>query len=688
MRKLLFIIPLPFASCALQTQEDEVQKLKNSIINQLIVGDSNDKIVGELANRYFPDGENIDQSLRELVAHELPSAAQTKELMSTITAEGMWPDIDYASQSRSSWDPLRHMQKMMVLARAYKSELSEYHNNPEVLQAALNALEFWCNSGIECPNWWYNEIGSPKILAPILVLLENEIPEELMAKAITVIDRAVISGTGQNKVWFAGIVLMKSLLLNDMELLEASSQAIREELVMAPHGIEGIQSDYSFHQHGSQLQFGNYGLAFAASISYWMRILNSTSYDFTQSQKEDMRGYMLNGITPTVWRGAMDVSSCGRQLFINSMYGKGASLLISCLNMMEIDQKERERYEDYISRNFVAPYTNNLLGNIQYDISKYTVHRAQEFMFSIRMCSTSIIGGETTNNENLKGYHMADGATMIYVDGDEYHDIFAIWDSKYIPGTTVALNDKPLKTFKDYTYYNCSDFVGGASDGMFGVSAMELRRDGVSADKSWFFFDDVIICLGSNISTEEDNALVTTLNQNLFKGSTTYLDANGKISSNSQSGEYVKTTKVLSDKIGYESLDGQPIEFRVKEQAGSWNDVAHFYPTDQVQGDVFMARIVHNAPNGGSYAYAVTPSVASENFYNRQPIAQNYTIIQNNSTATIVESKKDRVIMAVFWQQCSNQPAVFASYESIEPSVAIARQDDSGEYKVEFTKLK
>lgn len=291
MKKLLFILPLLFFSCALETQ-DEVQKLKNSIIDQLIIGDSNDEIVGELANRYFPDGENIDQSLRELVAHQLPSTKLVTETISTITPGGTWPDIDYASLSRSSWDPLRHMQKMMILARAYKSELSEYHNDPEVLQAALNALEFWCNSGIECPNWWYNEIGSPKIIAPILILLENEIPEELMAKAIAVIDRAVISGTGQNKVWFAGIVLMKSLLLNDLDLLAASSQAIREELVVAPNGVEGIQSDASFHQHGSQLQFGNYGLSFAASISYWMRILNSTSYDFTRSKGRHEKLYV------------------------------------------------------------------------------------------------------------------------------------------------------------------------------------------------------------------------------------------------------------------------------------------------------------------------------------------------------------------------------------------------------------
>ncbi len=686
MKRFLLIVLL--LSSIVAVQADEVKKLKNSIIDQLIVGDNNDKIVGELANKYFPNGENIDQCLRELVAHELPRTKQIEDLLSTITTNGTWPDIEYTSESRSNWDPLRHMQNMMVLARAYKSKSSEYYNDNSVLEAALKALEFWCNAGIQCPNWWYNEIGSPKIIAPLLILLEDEISESLMIKAIEVIDLAKISGTGQNKVWFSGIVFMKALLLNDKELLEASSQAIREELVMAQDGAEGIQSDYSFHQHGSQLQFGNYGLAFAASISYWMRIFNSTSYDFTESQKTDMRNYMLNGITTTVWHGAMDVSCCGRQLFVNSMYGKGASLLISCLNMMYIDKEHRQEYEDYISRNFVAPYANNLTGNIHYDISKYTIHRAADFFFSVKMCSTTIIGGETTNNENLKGYHMSDGATMIYVDGDEYHDIFPIWDSRYIPGTTVALNDKPLKGFSDYSYYNSSDFVGGDSDGMYGVTAMEYRRDGVSADKSWFFFDDVVLCLGCNIASEEDDSLVTTLNQANFKGSANYLTATNEVCDVVNGADYIKATKLLSDNVGYESLDGQEIELRVKEQVGTWNDVAHFYSIEEVKGDVFMARIVHNSSKGGSYAYAVTPKVESSDFYSRNPLTNNYKVIQNDSQATIVESKKDNIIMAVFWQECSNPKGFFSNHEKIEPSVAIAKLDPNGECKIQFTPLK
>ena len=46
-------------------------------------------------------------------------------------------------------------------------------------------------------------------------------------------------------------------------------------------------------------------------------------------------------------------------------------------------------------------------------------------------------------------------------------------------------------------------FVGGVSDGEYGVSAMNLSHISLplSAQKSWFFFDDEVVCLGSGIES-------------------------------------------------------------------------------------------------------------------------------------------------------------------------------------------
>ena len=61
--------------------------------------------------------------------------------------------------------------------------------------------------------------------------------------------------------------------------------------------------------------------------------------------------------------------------------------------------------------------------------------------------------------------------------------------------------------------------MGGASDGSVGVACMVLVRphEPLRAFKTWFFFDDVIVALGSGISLPEDLAddhdVITTLTQ-------------------------------------------------------------------------------------------------------------------------------------------------------------------------------
>ena len=51
------------------------------------------------------------------------------------------------------------------------------------------------------------------------------------------------------------------------------------------------------------------------------------------------------------------------------------------------------------------------------------------------------------------------------------------------------------------------------SDGNYGLAAFDLVRDGLTARKSWFFFDDEYACLGAGITCGSDNLVATTINQ-------------------------------------------------------------------------------------------------------------------------------------------------------------------------------
>ena len=118
--------------------------------------------------------------------------------------------------------------------------------------------------------------------------------------------------TGQNKVWCAGIGIMKGVLYEDADLLSQAVGDVWSELRVSTG--EGIQPDWSFHQHGPQQQFGNYGNSFGKDLVQWASVLRGTSYALKGDALEILRGYFLEGPSWILWRGRMDVSGLGRQL--------------------------------------------------------------------------------------------------------------------------------------------------------------------------------------------------------------------------------------------------------------------------------------------------------------------------------------------------------------------------------------
>lgn len=72
-------------------------------------------------------------------------------------------------------------------------------------------------------------------------------------------------------------------------------------------------------------------------------------------------------------------------------------------------------------------------------------------MASVKMASDRVVGVEMMNGDNMKGFYMADGATYIYQDGDEYLDIFPLWDWRKLPGVTAFQSDDPMPITKNVT---------------------------------------------------------------------------------------------------------------------------------------------------------------------------------------------------------------------------------------------
>jgi chondroitin AC lyase len=224
-------------------------------------------------------------------------------------------------------------------------------------------------------------------------------------------------------------------------------------------------------------------------------------------------------------------------------------------------------------------------------------------MFSDRLWNT-----EEINAEGRKSHHLADGAMMLYLTGDEYRDIFPVWDWSKIPGTTAEQGELNTILPKGAHEKGKTDFVGGVSDGTYGLCAMDLERGALAAKKAWFFFDDVIVCLGAGITCTSDNPVVTTINQCHAKG---------------------------SDAVQYA---GARIQSATKPQTGRWSDFGS--GSDQpVTLDVFTAWIEHGVrPQDATYEYRVMPGRKS----------QEIETLANEPNLQAVRCNDLGIIMAVF----------------------------------------
>lgn len=554
----------------------------------------------------FKNTENYPEVIKQLHSNVLNNILnsdgdleEVNILLDEMKDDGSWADIDYLSKERGAWSPRNHLAKLLAITRVYQTKGNTIYQNKGVSKKIHLSLNYWLDNDFQCPNWWYPVIGVPMVLNPIMILMEAELSEEQLKKSLIILNRCEIGKTGQNKVWQSGNVLLTSLLTRNIEMVERASASIREELVVSLN--EGIQPDWSYHQHGPQLQFGNYGLSYVGDMIKWISILRNTTYSFDENKVAILRNYLLEGQQWVIWKDQMNISSCGRQLFIDSQESKAKKLSNSIKDMEVLDPDFSGQYvkaNDYLS----------LSGNKHFWRSDYHIQRNPNYYFSVKMCSERVIGAESCNSENIQGYYMGDGAAFLYQSGQEFTNIFPFWDWKKIPGTTIHQDDEPLPVLTCSGYRIESDFVGGVSDGEKGIAVMKYVRNGLTANKSWFLIDNKIVCLGSGVSSSEGFPVTTSIDQSYLKGEV-LINSNNQAKPSGKREELQDPAWVLHNDTGYLFPKGGKLVLEANNVEGSWNRVAKRYPDDRINADIFKLWFVHGTnPKAESYEYVIVPN--------------------------------------------------------------------------------
>lgn len=604
------------------------------------------------------DFDILMKKIRDGVA-ENPNIDKALELYDDV--QGCFIDIDYARRDRTNWMPLIHVDRLYDFVFAYTHPKNSYYQNEDLYHKIVKGLEYWHHRNPHCNNWWYNQIAEPQKLGILLIQMrvgKRQIPEVLETK---VLQRMRKDGghparwTGANRTdialhWIYRACLQK----NDVDLKTAV------ENVYSPLSYtvkEGFQHDNSYFQHGVQLYIGGYGDEILKGVTQVALYTKGTKYALDDERIQFLRHFMCGTYYQVIRGQYMLFDVLGRGVSRNNGTQKSHAALFA-KRMLELDPAHIDEYNAIIARLEGKKSANYGIKPLHthYFRGDYALHVRPHYTFDVRMVSNRTMRCEYGNGENLKTYFMSDGCTNIVTEGDEYARIFPVWNWNRIPGVTAPQLDTIPRTVIDWQTKGTSVFAGGVSDSLYGVSVysyFDTYADiNTAAKKSWFFFDDEIICLGAGINSTAGVPVCTTINQCLLSKKEVILSQSKK-QSMVKEGDFVYDSPewVLHNGIGYVFPAGGNLFLSKKIQTGSWYSINHTESKNEQQQEVFTLGFNHGCnPRNATYAYIVVPGIHSArkmNNYRKSPVE----ILANTDSMQIVRHTKLGIWQMVFYKE-------------------------------------
>ena len=599
-------------------------------------------------------------------------------LVETIKEDGTWPGIDYEDVSREGFQHSRHSVNMVTLARAYNAKSSKFRKSKKVKNTIELALQNWVANDYICDNWWHNQIGTPNNLVHTMLLIGDELPNDLVEKAQPIIGRAHIDAPGArpggDRIKIAGIQAKNMLFIGDNETFEKVIEVIENEIKYVEWigrkygytyrlhvggfanrlaGGRGIQYGNSFHHRADGVNNTlSYGMGYADAFVEWAVYTAGTEYSFATDKLERLVDYFLDGICKTAVYGKFPDPGAKNRSVSRPGTLRAYSAQTAENLMLTTDYRKNELQEIADIRNKGTKPTVSH-ATFFWNTEHFSYQRPDWFT-SVRMYSTRTHNMEVPyNSEGLLNHHRGDGANHISRTGDEYYDIFPVFDYQKVPGATIM--QKPeLPAPNEIQKLGETDFVGAVTDGIYGVVAFDFKspHDPLIARKSWFFFDEEYICLGAGISCKHQQPVVTTINQCLLRGEVTLFAKNQKSVVLQGEKEFENVDWVFHDGIGYVFPKPTNVELKNSAATGSWWDISKQSDSskEQVSLDVFKLWINHGSrPSDESYQYIVVPATSLVKM-EQNSSKKNIIILANTPEVQATMNTNLGICQAVFYK--------------------------------------
>ncbi len=624
------------------------------------------------------DFEIIKKRVIETLMKPAVDDKEVETLINSIKSDGTWPGIDYKDVSREGFQHRFHSANMVTLARAYKTKSSKFYRSKKVKSTIELALKNWVENDYICDNWWNNQIGTPGDMVMLMLLIGDELPKDLVDKTQVILGRATIEAPGArpggDRIKIAGIQAKNMLFLNDKVTFDKVIRVIESEIkfvewIGAGYGFgfmrdiagfdnrseygRGIQYGYSFHHRTDGVNNTlSYGTSYASAFIEWADYVANTSYAFAEKPINRLVDYYLDGICKHLVYGKFPDPgaknrSISREGALNPYGSSDIDKLLKTTDYRKNELQEIKSTRDNNTRSTLSHAT------FYWNTEHFTFQRPGWFA-SVRMYSTRNYNMEVGyNSEGLKNHHRGDGTNHISRTGDEYYDLAPVFDYQKVPGATI-MQKKNLPEPGEIQKLGLTSFVGAVTDGKYGAAAFDFRspHDPLIARKSWFFFDDEYVCLGTGISCRQNLPVVTTLTQCLLRSDVTVFSNDKKIVLEKGEREIAGVDWVFQDGVGYVFPEATKVNLKNSEATGSWWDINKQTdsPKDEVKLDVFKLWLNHGEkPSEESYEYIVVPATSLEKLEQNKS-KNSVEIISNTAELQAVKHKGLQIFQAVFYR--------------------------------------
>ena len=629
---------------------------------------------------------------------------------------------------------MRTYENIKNIAKAYATPNTKYYKNPEIKKELIEYLDWLYDNAYheglpENGNWWQWELGIPKHLNDIMVLLYDDVPYEKRMKYLkasqyfqpfaeysgvspsasysTSPDKRV--STGGNRIDTSIISFLRGVLMEDKVQVIDGAKAVADvgEYVTTR---DGFYKDGSFIQHGNVAYNGTYASVLFDGLGSVLWLATGTQFEVKDERIDNVYESILNGYKYLFINGGINDSVSGRATSRDnsSDISRGKDLLTS-LSLLSIGAGKE--YQDEIksliktvalennSYNTIDKISNKIAKAIIRDIINddsiktlkvegTKVYGAMDRAVSINekggkfvlsMHSSRIANYETMNNENVKGWYIGDGMTYVYgTDSETFTEYWPTVDRYHLPGVTNSLRERGDKSGERRGQTTSKAWVGGSCNGKEAFVGMDMISWNKATEmrKSYFMTDDgAILIVASNLNSK-DGEVHTTIDNRIIKDGKIIL--NGKeikedtVIENPQNISLNFNENYKGENIGYKIVYAPQLNLKKETRTGSWKNIGGT-STEEITKDYFTAYINHGKnPKKSGFAYIILPMYTQEEVDSYD--VSRFEIVKLDKEAHIIKDKKSGVTGINFWKDSPTKELGIKAYSTL--SVLLKENDE------------